>query len=166
MSETLKKSVSKTKIRWLIRQDLPSILKIENESFISPWNEEEFIEILRDKNCIGLVCEVDGEIAGFLFYDKNDSLYEILNLAVLPEKRLQGIGKKLISHLMKKMETSRNTTEILATVSEWNLNGHLFFSKLNFQAEMVTRNFYGPDHDGYNFLLHKFVMEEQLFQET
>ena len=40
-------------IRWMIRRDMPEVLAIEHASFEYPWCEEEFLRVLRQRNCIG-----------------------------------------------------------------------------------------------------------------
>jgi [ribosomal protein S18]-alanine N-acetyltransferase len=44
-------------VRWLIRRDMPAVLKIEDSSFEFPWREDDFIRALRQRNCIGMVAD-------------------------------------------------------------------------------------------------------------
>ena len=56
-------------IRWMIRRDMPSVLGIEQSCFEFAWNEDDFIRCLRQRNCIGMVAEIDDEIVGFMIYE-------------------------------------------------------------------------------------------------
>ena len=49
-------------MRWMIRRDMPDVLKIENANFEFAWSEDDFIRCLRQRNCIGMVAERDDEI--------------------------------------------------------------------------------------------------------
>ena len=51
-------------IRWMIRRDMPEVLAIEHASFEYPWCEEEFLRVLRQRNCIGMVAEHGERIVG------------------------------------------------------------------------------------------------------
>ena len=48
-------------IRWMIRRDMPEVLDVERSSFEFPWAEDDFIRCLRQRNCIGMVAEVDDQ---------------------------------------------------------------------------------------------------------
>ena len=56
-------------IRWMIRRDMPEVLDIESESFEFPWSEDDFIRCLRQRNCIGMVAELDDQVVGFMIYE-------------------------------------------------------------------------------------------------
>ena len=58
VSRTEKEQV-RVHIRWMIRRDMPEVLDIENQAFEFPWTEEDFIRCLRQRNCIGMVAELD-----------------------------------------------------------------------------------------------------------
>lgn len=128
-------------IRWLIRRDMPEVLAIEQESFDSSWSEEEFLSILRQRNCIGMVAEVDHEIVGFMIYELHKSNLHVLNFAVAREHRHRGIGARMVQRLVDKLSLQRRR-EILLEVRERNLEAQLFFKSQNFVAVSVLRNHY------------------------
>jgi ribosomal-protein-alanine N-acetyltransferase len=53
-------------IRWMIRRDLPEVLRIENAAFPFPWSESDFLRCLRQRNTIGMSVEYDDRFVGFL----------------------------------------------------------------------------------------------------
>ncbi|MFO1095060.1 MAG: hypothetical protein U0992_17400 [Planctomycetaceae bacterium] len=81
-------------IRWLIRRDMPEVLKIERESFEFPWTDEDFMCCLRQRNCIGMVAEYDHQIVGFMVYELHKSRLHILNFAVGSEFREWASGRR------------------------------------------------------------------------
>jgi len=56
----------KVQIRWMIRRDMAEVLRIERESFEYHWTEEDFLCCLRQRNCIGMVAEADGQVVGLV----------------------------------------------------------------------------------------------------
>lgn len=134
-------SQSSLQIRWLIRRDMPEVLAIEQESFEYAWSEEEFLCILRQRNCIGMVAEIDQEIVGFMIYELHKSNLHVLNFAVGKQYRRNGIGTRMVHRLIDKLSLQRRR-EILLEVRERNLEAQLFFKKQDFLAVTVLRNHY------------------------
>ena len=86
-------------IRWMIRRDMTDVLEIENASFEFPWNEDDFVRCLRQRNCIGMVVEQDDEIVGFMIYELYKTRLHILNFAVHQNQRRSGIGTVMVEKL-------------------------------------------------------------------
>lgn len=131
----------RTQIRWLIRRDMDEVLAIEGSSFEFPWTEEEFLCCLRQRNCIGTVAELDHEIVGFMIYELHQSMLRILNFAVSPKMRRQGVGSQMVQRLIDKLSQQRRR-EIVLEVRETNLEAQLFFKQSDFKALQVLRNHY------------------------
>lgn len=138
-------------IRWLIRRDMPSVLKIERLCFEFPWTDEDFMVCLRQRNCIGMVCEYAGEIYGFMVYELHKNRLAILNFAVWPRFQRRGIGRQMIDRLIDKLSQQRRD-DILVEIRERNLDAQLFFRLMGFNAISVIRNHYeDTDEDCYVF---------------
>ena len=128
-------------VRWMIRRDMPHVLAIEQESFEFPWSEEDFIRCLRQRNCIGMVAEIDDTIVGFMVYELHKCRLHLLNFAVAGKWQRQGIGTQMAGKLQSKLSAQRRT-RILLEVRETNLAAQLFFQKAGFRAVSVLRSFY------------------------
>jgi len=129
-------------IRWLIRRDMPEVMEIENRSFAFPWSEEEFLVVLRERNCIGTVYESSqGYIHGFMIYELHKDTLRVLNLAVAPEVCGTGVGRAMVQRLIDKLSDQRRRF-IEAEVRETNLKAQLFFSAAGFRAVKTLRNHY------------------------
>ena len=72
----------RVQIRWMIRRDMPEVLKAEREGFEFPWSEEDFIRCLRQRNCIGMVAENADRVIGFMIYELHKTRLHLLNFAV------------------------------------------------------------------------------------
>ncbi|MGL5095569.1 MAG: ribosomal protein S18-alanine N-acetyltransferase [Planctomycetia bacterium] len=130
-------------IRWMIRRDMPEVLHIEQESYDFAWTEEDFLQCLRQRNCIGMVAELGEKIVGFMIYELHKSKLHILNFAVHPEHRRCQIGLQMVQKLVSKLSSHRRTS-ITLEVRETNLAAQLFFREASFQAMRVVRDYY-PD---------------------
>lgn len=140
-SDHLQDQDSSLQIRWLIRRDMPEVLAIEHDSFDYAWTEEEFLCILRQRNCIGMVAEIDHEIVGYMIYELHKSNLHVLNFAVAKSHRRRGIGTRMVQRLVDKLSSQRRK-EILLEVRERNLDAQLFFRRQSFFAVTVLRNHY------------------------
>ena len=125
--------------RWMIRRDLPEVLGIERAAFDEPWSEAEFIARLRQRNCIGMVAEVDEHIVGFAMYELYEHMVLLARLAVCPWAVRGGIGTALIDNLKRKLRPERRHTLAL-DVPERNLPAQLFLQSQGFRATRVLRD--------------------------
>lgn len=142
----------KVHIRWMIRRDMTEVLRTEHESFDFAWTEEDFLKCLRQRNCIGMVAELDERVVGFMIYELHRTKLHVLNFAVHPEFRRRGVGTQMVAKLIGKLSSHRRTKITLA-VRETNLSAQLFFKSTEFQATKVLRKYY-EDSGEDAFLMH------------
>lgn len=128
-------------VRWMIRRDYPEVLAIERESFTNPWTEDDLLRALRNRNCIGMICENGEPIIGYMIYELHKNKLRILNFAVHPQWRRSGIGKVMIQRLIDKLSSHRRT-RIEIYLRETNLPAQLFFKRHRFEALRVERGWF------------------------
>lgn len=128
-------------IRWLIRRDLMEVLDIENAPFAQCWTEEDFLCCLRQRNCIGMVVERQERIVGFMIYELLKHQLHVLNFAVHPDCRRQGIGSQMVEKLKNKLIMQRRN-EIFLEVRETNPLALFFFRNVGLRAIKVLRGYY------------------------
>lgn len=134
-------------IRCMTKKDMPDILRIEQLSFERPWTESDFVNTCQCRNVMPRVVEHDREIVGFILYEMNSRNYRIVNLAVDPKYRREGIGESMVRWLVGKLSGKR--TAVIAEPSERNLTAHLFFQSLGFRASQVIRDPWDVGEDAY-----------------
>ena len=144
---------AKVFIRWMIRRDMPEVLRIESESYVDCWAEEDFINALRCRNNIGMGIEVEDVVVGFFIYEIARTQLTVLNFAVRPDCQRRGIGTAGVNKLKSKLSKERRS-KIVLQVRESNLSAQMFFRSQGFKATSLERNaysdFYG-DEDAYRF---------------
>jgi [ribosomal protein S18]-alanine N-acetyltransferase len=152
-------------IRWMIRRDMPEVLAIENRSFEFPWSEDDFIRCLRQRNCIGMVAEYDERVVGFMIYELHKNRLHILNFAVRPEFRRQGIGRSMIRKLVGKLSQQRRN-RIMLEIRETNLDAQLFFRHAGFRAISVLRDFYDDTTEDAYLMQYRYNPADADFAEN
>lgn len=128
-------------IRWMIRRDMLEVLEIERQSFEYPWSDDELLNCLRQRNCVGMVAEHQGQIVGFMVYELHRTRIHVLNFAVAPEFRRHRVGSQMIAKLIGKLSSQRRNRIVLA-VRETNLAAQLFFRENGFRAVSILHDFY------------------------
>ena len=150
-------------IRWMIRRDMPEVLRSEQSSFDYSWTEDDFLRCLRQRNCIGMVAEHDDRVVGFMIYELHKTKLHVLNFAVAPEWRRIGIGTQMVMKLIGKLSSHRRTKITLA-VRESNLAAQLFFRTQAFKASRVLRSYYedsGEDAYLMNYRIAEFLDDDE-----
>lgn len=150
-------------IRWMIRRDMPEVLQTEQTSFDYSWTEEDFLRCLRQRNCIGMVAEQGEKVVGFMIYELHKAKLHILNFAVHPGQRRQGIGAQMVAKLISKLSSHRRT-RITLEVRETNLPAQLFFRSQGFLALKVLKSFY--EDSGEDAFLMQYQLPHEASEET
>jgi ribosomal-protein-alanine N-acetyltransferase len=138
----------------MIRRDMPEVLGVEHASFEFPWCEEEFLRVLRQRNCIGMVAEQGERVVGYMVYELHRNRIHVLNFATHPEYRRQGVGRQMVAKLVSKLSTQRRN-RIALHVRETNLTAQYFYKVMGFRAvEVVREHFTDTGEDAYGMLYH------------
>lgn len=132
-------------VRWLIRQDMAEVCRIERAGFADPWTEAEILEALRFRDCIGMVAENAGKVVGFVIYENHKSDLSVIDLAVAKEYRRCGVGKAITDKLRGK--TTEKRWRIRADVCETNKQGLAFFKSQGYRAVAVRRKVFEDGTD-------------------
>ena len=147
--------MSEATMRWMRQNDLKDIVLIEDECFPYPWDKEDFDICLRKKDNVGVVLSLDEKIIGYMIFQFTKKHYSILSIAVQPSYQKNGYGKQMIEYLKTKIRSSNSGPKdhIKLIVSDENLNCHKFLKSLGFTATKVIKDYFGPCHDAYDFVL-------------
>jgi [ribosomal protein S18]-alanine N-acetyltransferase len=89
-------------IRTLAYSDLPAVSVIERRAFPTPWSIAMFVLEMSKPTGVCLAAMLDGELAGYLICSRYDSVWHIMNVAVEPLQRRQGIASALLAELYER----------------------------------------------------------------
>lgn len=149
----LSKPLPEVHIRWLIRRDLPSVLSVDNQCYPGEWerwSEEDFLSYLRQRNCIGMVCESESSIVGFMVYELHKDLLRVQKMAVEVTNQRRGIATAMVRRLQDKLSMQRRRF-IDISVNEDNLTACMFLRSCGFVAT--------PDGDRIDF---RYELDKEL----
>lgn len=138
---------NKIVIRPMEEKDLIQVLEIEKASFSRPWTLQDFAGSLRAPN-IYMVAVLDDEIAGYCGLWGVLGEGQINNVAVAKKFRNQGIGYKMLTHLIN-IGREQGLLEFTLEVRRSNLSAINVYHKLGFSEEGIRKNYYEePTEDG------------------
>lgn len=86
------------------RQHVPQVAALERECFSDPWSEQSLAGELDNPLSLWLVCQVDGEVCGYVGSQTVLGETDMMNVAVLPRARRQGIAQQLILELVTRLK--------------------------------------------------------------
>lgn len=121
---------------------LSDVLQIERESFPAPWTEAMFRQEI-DETWLSrsFVAVQDGTIAGYIVAWFLRGEVHILNLAVTPSSQRQGIGRRMLQHVVDLAEQSDHhiaTLEVRAS----NDAAKLLYVTMGFAPVGIRRRYY------------------------
>ncbi len=139
-------------IRWMTRAELPYVLDIERRSFPAhAWGEEAFLSELRKRTVIGMAAVREERVLGYVIYELHGDRMDVLNFAVHPFYRGQGVGSQMIGKLKAKLHSHRRGA-IRLDAREQSLPFQKFLRHHEFRAvRVVRRHFDDTGEDAFRF---------------
>ncbi len=117
------------------------VAELEKLCFSDPWSEKSVASELNNPLAFWLVAEDDGRVAGYIGSQTVLDETDMMNVAVHPDYRKQGIATALIVGLveeLRKMGSHSLTLEVRAS----NENAIRVYQKLDFQQVGCRKNYY------------------------
>jgi ribosomal-protein-alanine N-acetyltransferase len=91
------------KIRRLTYADLPHVIALERRAFPTPWSLAMFVLELSKASGVCLAALRDGELVGHLICSRYDTVWHIMNVAVDPAARREGVASALLRELIERV---------------------------------------------------------------
>jgi ribosomal-protein-alanine N-acetyltransferase len=123
------------KIEHMTDDDLNEVVAIEKRSFVVPKNESIF---RHDENKY-LVAKNGGRIVGYIGLEKIEGETHIINMAVDPKHRRQGIGGQLIEKVLNDRDI------FFLEVRASNDVAQKLYEKYGFKNVGVRKNYYSDN---------------------
>lgn len=80
--------------------DLDGLMEIENLSFTAPWSRQSYEELWPLESVDIWVARHGTELVGYMLFQHIGEEMELHTLGVRPERRRQGIARRLIEHMI------------------------------------------------------------------
>lgn len=131
-------------LRKMTLQDINEIMKIEPKCFTLPWSRESYLGELKNNFATYLVCDYEGEIAGYggiwvVFEDAH-----ITNVAVDPDYRQFGMGTALMEEL-EQVARDKKAQQILLEVRPSNEAALAMYRKLGYFPTGLRHAYYSDN---------------------
>ena len=138
--------MSKYTVSKMDETTLSAVALLEEMCFSAPWSEKSLRDELSNENATWLVALTDdGTVAGYggihTFLDEG----EIMNIAVHPTFRRQGIAEQIMSKLL---ECAPSAKEVFLEVRSSNIPAITLYKNAGFEEISVRKNYYqNPSED-------------------
>lgn len=134
-------------IREMKREDVPAIAELEKLCFSDPWSENSIASELDNPLSYWLVAEYNGKIAGYVGSQSVLDAADMMNLAVSPDCRQQGVGQALVNELVQHLQKN-NVIALLLEVRVSNAPAISLYEKLGFeQVGRRPKYYHNPRED-------------------
>ena len=136
-------------IRKMTTADCKAASQLEKIIFSQPWSEQGFLDAIAMEQNIFLIAEEAGELCGYIgMYQALDE-GEITNVAVTPDKRNAGIGRKLVQEAVEQAK-KQQIKQIVLEVRVSNDSAIHLYEKCGFVTCGIRKGFYDfPKEDAY-----------------
>lgn len=119
-------------IRKMLPEDVPQVCSIEHAVSLDPWAEKLFYDCISvGYSCWVLAVAATNDICGFGIISCTVGEAHVLNLAIKSDMQRQGLGKKLMVHLIQ-LARSLQADIIYLEVRESNLGAIALYRGLSF----------------------------------
>ncbi len=140
----------------MTRKDLKEVLQIEALSFTEPWSEEMFLAELDGKpfsHSFVVRSETSRRIIGYICFWILGNEFHLLNLAVSPDSRNQGIGDWLLRWALIKGKERGALTAFLE-VRPSNLTARRLYERHGFKLLSSRTDYYDDPTEDALILWH------------
>lgn len=130
--------------------DLPALARLEAASFPDPWSGRMLAAAIADPSSLVLVAEGDGgpgpELAGYAIFRRAADEAELLSLAVAPEVRGRGLGRRLAEDGLARVREA-GARACYLEVRPTNAPALALYRSLGFREIGRRRRYYGDGSD-------------------
>jgi ribosomal-protein-alanine N-acetyltransferase len=141
-TESPAKPAESLEIRRLAYGDLPGVLSIERRSFPAPWSLAMFVLELSKPSGVCLAADTGDGLAGYLVCSRYADVWHLMNVAVDPDRRRQGIAERLITEMLEVAgRDGRYTLEVRVS----NHGAIAMYERIGFRRAGRRRRYYSDN---------------------
>jgi ribosomal-protein-alanine N-acetyltransferase len=127
-------------IRRLIYADLPHVIAIERQSFPTPWSLAMFVLELSKASGICLAALDQDELVGYCVCSRYDTVWHLMNVAVTPERRREGVAVALLRRLFD--EADKPGEQYTLEVRPSNAGAIALYESFGFKRAGLRKGYY------------------------
>ena len=135
------------RIREMTAADVVWVAALEKICFHDPWSEGSVASELNNPLSLWLVAEENGALVGYVGSQTVMGETDMMNVAVHPDRRREGIAEVLITELITRLK-NRGSTSLSLEVRVSNEAAKGLYEKLGFHQAGLRKNYYrNPKED-------------------
>jgi ribosomal-protein-alanine N-acetyltransferase len=140
--------VTDIELRRLEMRDLNQIEEIERQSYPTPWSRSMFAgELAKPSSlCLGAFDADTGRLIGYLVISRYVDAWHVMNVAVHPDRRRQGIASMLLQRLFE-LTSGRSRRGYTLEVRVSNKGAIKLYEQLGFRPRGVRRGYYTDNRE-------------------
>lgn len=136
--------------------DLDEVLVLEQRSFSEPWTRKMFLgELHGNAFATNLVLRADKLLGYVMFWVVFEELH-IMNLAVLPEVRRQGLGTALVRYVLT-AAAAHGARMALLEVRASNVSAITMYRRLGFVQKSVRKGYYNHPREDAVIMMRELL---------
>lgn len=129
------------------KDHVSQIAQLEAQCFSDPWSEKSIASELENPLSLWLVAEENGRVFGYVGSQTVLDESDMMNVAVDPRFRRQGIARALIETLISKL-AKMGSRCLRLEVRVSNENARALYERMGFQQLGLRKNYYhNPKED-------------------
>jgi ribosomal-protein-alanine N-acetyltransferase len=147
-------------LRKMTVEDIPAVIDLDKKSFSLPWPERSFRFELTDNPASRCwVAELDGKVVGMIVVWLIVEEAHVATLAIDPEYRRQGIGKRLLAHALRHLIPDGARSSFLE-VRASNVAAQEMYRKFGYEATGRRQRYY-RDNDEDAILMNLESLDDE-----
>jgi [ribosomal protein S18]-alanine N-acetyltransferase len=137
----------KVEFRRLSARDLAAVDRIERVSYPTPWSRSMFAGELSKPSslCLGAFDD-EGRLLGYVIASRYVDAWHVMNIAVDPESRRNGVGTALLRRLFE-LTGGEGKRGYTLEVRVSNADAIRLYERLGFRARGVRRAYYTDNRE-------------------
>jgi ribosomal-protein-alanine N-acetyltransferase len=118
------------------------LAELHQAGFPAPWSEKALTELLAMPGAFAFVIQEEAEPVGFVLARVAADEAEIVTLAVIPDNRRSGLGRRLMDKALDEARR-RGAVRVFLEVAENNRAARRLYENLGFAEVGRRRKYYG-----------------------
>lgn len=153
-------------IRKMTLDDLPTVVELDKISFSLPWPERSFrYEVTDNPASRCWVAEVEGRIVGILVAWLLVDEVHIATIAIHPEFRRQGIGRRLLAHTLRRAMDDGARSSFLE-VRQSNLAAQEMYRQFGYEPTGLRKRYYKDNGEDAILMSLSSLRKDLLFDSN
>jgi len=128
----------------LTQADLDEVMEIESLSFKTPWSRFAFIHEIEFENSEFEILRVGERLVGYGGLWRLLDEAHISNIAIHPEYRRKGFGKRLLVHLLE-LAVEKGVSKATLEVRRSNAAAQRMYESFGFETVAVRKHYYSDE---------------------